>query len=114
MVDFMKLKYDNKEIKLIECKSFFSRLKGFMFKRNINYALLFDKCNSIHTFFMKEKIDVIMLDKDNVIRYYYKNLDKNKIVWPKHNACKTIELPVNYFKIKLNTLVEMENENDTK
>ena len=55
-----------------------------------------------------------MLDKDNVIRYYYKNLDKNKIIWPKHNACKTIELPINYFEIKLNTLVEMENEDDTE
>lgn len=114
MVDFMKLKYDNKEIKLVECKSFFSRFKGFMLKKNINYALLFNKCNSIHTFFMREKIDVIMLDKDNVIRYYYKNLDKNKIIWPKHNACKTIELPINYFEIKLNTLVEMENEDDTE
>ncbi len=110
----MKLKYDNKEIKLVECKSFFSRFKGFMLKKNINYALLFNKCNSIHTFFMREKIDVIMLDKDNVIRYYYKNLDKNKIIWPKHNACKTIELPINYFEIKLNTLVEMENEDDTE
>ena len=114
MVDFMKLKYDNKEIKLVECKSFFSRFKGFMLKKNINYALLFNKCNSIHTFFMRGKIDVIMLDKDNVIRYYYKNLDKNKIIWPKHNACKTIELPINYFEIKLNTLVEMENEDDTE
>ena len=114
MVDFMKLKYDNKEIKLVECKSFFSRFKGFMLKKNINYALLFNKCNSIHTFFMREKIDVIMLDKDNVIRYYYKNLDKNKIIWPKHNACKTIEFPINYFEIKLNTLVEMENEDDTE
>lgn len=110
----MKLKYDNKEIKLVECKSFVSRFKGFMLKKNINYALLFNKCNSIHTFFMREKIDVIMLDKDNVIRYYYKNLDKNRIIWPKHNACKTIELPINYFEIKLNTLVEMENEDDTE
>ena len=110
----MKLKYDNKEIKLVECKSFFSRFKGFMLKKNINYALLFNKCNSIHTFFMREKIDVIMLDKDNVIRYYYKNLDKNKIIWPKHNYCKTIELPIKYFEIKLNTLVEMENEDDTE
>ena len=61
----MKLVYKNKDIDLYECKNFFSRLKGFMFTINIDKALLFDRCNSIHTFFMKENIDVIMCDKDN-------------------------------------------------
>lgn len=41
-------------------KLFLCRLKGFMFTKNIDKALLFDRCNSIHTFFMKENIDVIM------------------------------------------------------
>ena len=63
----MKLVYKEKEIELIDCVSFYSRLKGFMFKKNINNAILFNKCNSIHTFFMKENIDVIMCDKDNNI-----------------------------------------------
>ena len=61
----MKLVYKKKEIQLTECTTFFSRLKGFMFERNINKALLFNKCNSIHTFFMKEAIDVIFCDEDN-------------------------------------------------
>ena len=68
----MKLLYNNKDIDLYECKSFFSRLKGFMFTRNIDKALLFDKCNSIHTFFMKENIDVIMCDNDNKVLFVYK------------------------------------------
>ena len=95
----MKLVYDNKTIDIYECKSFFSRLKGFMFNKNINKALLFNRCNSIHTFFMKKNIDVIMCDKDNNILYYYNNLMKNKIILPKNNVYKTIELPVDYFKI---------------
>ena len=99
----MKLIYNNKEIKLVECITFFERLKGFMFKKNIEYALLFNRCNSIHTFFMKCNIDVIMCDKDNNILYYYKNLGKNKIIWPKKKVYKTIELPVNYFDILNNT-----------
>lgn len=98
----MKLIYDNKEIDVINCKSFFSRLKGFMFQKEINNALLFDNCNSIHTFFMKSNIDVIMCDKKDNIIYYYNNLSKNKIIWPKKNVYKTIELPVNYFNIKVN------------
>ena len=103
----MKLIYNNKEIEIIECKSFFSRLKGFMFKKEIKHALLFNRCNSIHTFFMKSKIDVIMCNKDNIILYYYNNLGKNKILLPKNKVYKTIELPVGYFKVKVNDKIEI-------
>ena len=103
----MKLIYDSKSIDLIECKSFFSRLKGFMFEKKIDKALLFNKCNSIHTFFMKSNIDVIMCNKDNVILYYYHNLKKNKLIFPKRNVYKTIEMPVGYFDIKINSKIRM-------
>lgn len=106
----MKLVYDNKEIILIECKSFFSRFKGFMLKKNINYALLFNKCNSIHTFFMKKNIDVIMCDRDNNILYFFKNLKKNKVILPKKNVYKVYETPSNYFDIKINTKMKVSDE----
>lgn len=96
----MKLIYNNKSINLTECITFFERFKGFMLQKNINKALLFNHCNSIHTFFMKEPIDVIMCNKENIILHYYKNLKKNKIILPKHGVYKTIELPVNYFEFK--------------
>ena len=102
MVKIMIIKYNNKEIKAINCISFYSRLKGFMFKKNINYSLLFDKCNSIHTFFMKENVDVILCDKNNTILYFYQNLPKNKIILPKKGVSKVIETPSNYFDIKVN------------
>lgn len=105
----MKLIYNNKEIFLIECKNFYSRLMGFMLKKNIKHALLFNKCNSIHTFFMKENIDVIMCDKDNNILYFYKNLKKNKVILPKRNVCKVYETPSNYFDIKINTKIKVNN-----
>jgi len=104
----MKLIYNGNSIDIYDCNSFFSRLKGFMFKKNINYALLFNKCNSIHTFFMKCNIDVIMCDKDNNILYYYNNLHRNKIIWPKKNVYKTIELPVNYFNIEVNSKLKID------
>ena len=97
----MKLLFNNKDIDLYNCKSFFSRFKGFMMEKNINRALLFDKCNSIHTFFMKENIDVIMCDKDNNILYYYKDLGKNKVILPKKNVRKVFETPSNYFDIEI-------------
>ena len=97
----MIITYKNKSIKCINCKSFFSRLKGFMFKKNINNAILFEHCNSIHTFFMKENIDVIMCNKDNEILFYFPNLTKNKIIFPKKGVSKVIELPCNYFNINI-------------
>ena len=99
----MKLIYDNKDIELYECKSFFSRLRGFMFKKNISNALLFDRCNSIHTFFMKENIDVIMCNKDNDILFFYRDLSKNKIIWPKKGVTKVFETPSGYFDIDMRT-----------
>ena len=97
----MKLVYGNKEINLIECKSFYSRLKGFMFTKNIDKALLFDKCNSIHTFFMNESIDVIMCNNNNTVLYYYRDLKKNKIILPKRGIKKVFETPSEYFDIKI-------------
>ena len=98
----MQLIYNDKSIDLYVCKSFFSRLKGFMFTRNIDKALLFDRCNSIHTFFMKENIDVIMCDNDNNILYFYRDLPKNKIILPKKGVRKVFETPSEYFDIKIN------------
>lgn len=103
----MKLICNNKEIKLQECKSFFSRFKGLMFKKNIDKALLFNHCNSIHTFFMKENIDVILCNKENIVLYYYKNLGKNKIILPKKGVTKTYETPPLYFNININDKLEV-------
>lgn len=107
MVIKLKLIHNDKEINLKECKSFISRFKGFMLKRNIDQALLFDHCNSIHTFFMYENIDVIMCNNDNIILYHYKNLGKNKIILPKFGVKKIYETPANYFTIKINDKMEV-------
>ena len=80
---------------------------GFMGKKNIDNSLMFNKCNSIHTFFMKENIDVIMCDNNNKILFYYKDLQKNKIILPKKNVKKVFETPRLYFNIKLGDYLEV-------
>ena len=97
----MKLIYENKNIDIIDCNTFFSILIGFMFKKNITNALLFNKCNSIHTFFMKENIDVIMCDSENNILFFYKDLPKNKVILPKKGVTKVFETPNGYFDIEI-------------
>lgn len=106
----MELIYNNKSIYLKECKTFFERLRGFMFTNNIDKALLFNKCNSIHTFFMKKNIDVVMCDEYDNIIYIYNNLGKNKIILPKRKVTKVIEVPVNYFNFKTNTKINIRED----
>ena len=100
----MKVIIDNKEIELVDANNFYKRLIGLMFKKNINYCLRI-KTNSIHTFLMKEKIDIVMTDKNNNVLYIFKNFNKNKIIIKK-NVYYTYEIPNNFInsnikKIKL-------------
>jgi len=103
----MILSYNNKEINLVECNTFYSRFKGFMFCKKIDKALLFNNCNSIHTCFMKNNIDIIMCDKDYKVLYYYPNFKKWKFIFPKKEVYLTIETPANYFNIKIGDKMEV-------
>ena len=95
--DYMYITIDNKNIKLKKVNSFKEKFFGLMGKTNIDYALLF-RCNGIHTFFMKEDIDIILTDKNYKILFLYKNLKKNRIILPKKSVYYTIELPFNSIK----------------
>ena len=98
----MKILINNQNIYLDKANTFFKRFIGLMGKKNIKRGLIFPKCNSIHTFFMKENIDVIMTDKNFKIILLKQNVPKNKIIYKKE-AYYTIELPSNTInKLKIN------------
>ena len=90
----MEIIINEKKFNLDIADTFFKRLIGLMGKKNIQKGLFFPKTGSIHTFFMKEKIDVIMLDKKKNVIYYQKSVPHNKIIIQK-KAYYTIELPEN-------------------
>lgn len=93
----MYAKINNKKYSVILCDSFFLRLKGLMFrKEKINSIYLFPKCSSIHTFFMKQDIDLCILDKDNKILFICSGLRKNKIILRKGST--TLEMPLDTAK----------------
>ena len=98
----MKIVKDKESLELKYCNSFFSRLKGLMFKKNINYCLCFPRCRCIHTFFMLKPIDVIMTDKYYNILYIYEKFKPWKIILPKKNVYYTFEFPINKFNFKTN------------
>ena len=101
----MKILLNENELVLKDCIKFKDKLLGFMFKKNINYALRF-RCRSIHTFFMKEDIDVIITNKNNKVLYVYNNLKKNKIIIKK-NAYYFYELPNNTNTYKVNQIINL-------
>ena len=55
------------DIKIRKAKNFKEKLFGLMFKKEYPYNLLFPKCSSIHTFWMRFSIDLLCLNKKNEI-----------------------------------------------
>lgn len=97
----MKIIINEEEFIVDIANTFKKRLFGLMGKKHITKGLFFPKTRSIHTFFMQEDIDVIMINKENRVIYYAKNVHKNRIIIKKE-AYHTIELPHNSLqKIKI-------------
>lgn len=106
----MKIKGNSKDWEVIPCTSFFSRLKGNMGKKEINNVLMFSKCNSIHTFFMRNSIDVVMISKDNKILYCYSNLSPWRIILPKKGVFATLEFPAGENAYQISDIIEYKKE----
>ncbi len=90
----MEIIINNRVFNLIVANTFIKRFIGLMGKKNITYGIFIPKTKAIHTFFMSDNIDIIMIDKNNKVIFYKKNLNKNKIIIKK-KAYHTIELPKN-------------------
>ena len=90
----MEIIINNKKIDIDIANTFFKRFRGLMGKKEINKGLFFKNTKAIHTFFMKEKIDLLIIDKKMNTIYFKRNLGKNKIV-RKKKAYYIIELPSN-------------------
>lgn len=81
-------------IDIIVASTFKQKLLGLMFrKEKINYGLLLKNTNGIHTFFMFQNIDVVLLDKDFRVIDVIRNVKPWRIILPKKNVKHTLELP---------------------
>ena len=74
--------------------NFFIRAFGLIFRKEPKpgEGLLFYKCNSIHTFWMRFAIDVIFLDKNNKILALFTGLKPFRITPFIKSADKALEL----------------------
>lgn len=104
----MRIIINKKAIVIIEHNSFVTKLFGLSFNNNqIDYGIRLKKCNAIHTFFMRQNIDVCITDKENNIIFLKENLPKNKIIFPIKKGYYTYELPQNSVKyLKINDKIK--------
>ena len=81
--------------------SYLKKLTGLMGRKKIagDYALFIPCCRSIHTFFMKTEIDVVMTGKNNKVVFLKEKLPPWKITGCK-KAVNTIELKPGSVKTK--------------
>jgi len=95
------------EIKIICADDFFKRLKGLMFKRDIDFALLFSNFtdSSIHTSFMRFDIDVYFLDENRVI-FEKTTLTPWKFYKPQKQAKYILETKKDNLKLKIGDKLE--------
>ena len=83
-----------------DCTAFLERFFGFMLKiEPIKYGKRFPKCNSIHTFFCFQQMDIILTDKENRIIKMYPSFKSERIIFPKRNVYYVYELPLNSCKL---------------
>lgn len=92
-------------------ENFKDKLFGLMHKKNIDYGLLIKKCKSIHTFFMLESIDVLLLDQENRILKINRNVKPNKIlIFNNKKRTNILELPSNSsLNLKVNDIIDFDN-----
>jgi len=95
----MKLTVPEKNICIakfsVKAESFFMRLRGMVGRKFTGCfdAMIFDRCNSIHTCWMAVPLDVIFTDKSGRVTKVFENLKPWRIAGGGRDAVCTIELP---------------------
>lgn len=82
--------------RLARAESFWSRFMGLMGKKTFppEYdALLFEKCNSIHCFFMLMEIDALFIDRKGTVVKCVHSLKPWRLGWGGWKSHSVIELP---------------------
>ena len=95
----MKLTVPEKNICIadfsVKAESFFMRLRGLIGRKFTGDfdAIIFDRCNSIHTCWMKMPLDVIFVDRSRRVTKVFENLKPWRFAAGGRDAVCTIELP---------------------
>ncbi len=93
---FAELKSNGRVIasKCYFASSFFSRFMGLMGRKSLpaEEGILFPKCNSIHTFFMRMPIDVLFVSDDGKVVEVMEGLAPWRMLLPRKGVKHVVEL----------------------
>ena len=94
----MKLIINSNKLDIIEKNDFLNKLKGIKFiLEPIKDAYRF-KSHYANTYFLFQRVDIIMTDKDDTILYMYPNCKTEKLIFPKMNVKYVYFLPLGIAK----------------
>tara|TARA_X000000950_G_C13846170_1_gene632445 strand:+ start:926 stop:1261 length:336 start_codon:yes stop_codon:yes gene_type:complete len=76
-----------------------SRMVGLLSSKKLDSgeSLLITPCNSIHTFFMRFNIDVLFLDKDDIVVKIFRDLPPWRLTRPYFSVQSVLEGAANSF-----------------
>jgi len=96
--------------------SFFSRLKGLMFRKTLGVgkAILLVPCGSVHTHWLKFSLDIIMVDKHGVILDQKNDVSPWKMASAPSNTYAVIEWPSGSFKVDTGERLRVTARSQTK
>mgnify|MGYP004702753171 CR=1 FL=1 len=79
--------------------NFYKRFRGYMFTRmpSQREVMIFNHCNSIHTFNMKFNLDILFLNDENVVVKKVLSMPKRRWIKPVSGASKVVEAPEGMF-----------------
>lgn len=80
-------------------ESYMDRLMGYMFQKSPNRReiMIFNRCNSVHTFNMRFKLDILFLDDENRVIKKSLSVGSRRFLPPARNATKVVEAAAGLF-----------------
>ncbi len=98
--------------------TFFTRFRGLMGRSPIERGMWIVPCADIHTFFMKEEIDVVFLSKQGEALKIVEAMPKNRMSGAIRGAHSVLELPAHTLReqncLDVNTIAFVEEEEDDR
>lgn len=109
----MKLIINGNKLDIIEKNDFLNKLKGIKFiLEPIKDAYRF-KSHYANTYFLFQRVDIIMTNEKNEILYIYKNCKTEKLIFPKINVKYVYFLPLGTTKdLEINQELKIINEKE--
>lgn len=81
-------------------KSFLAKAVGLLLKKSFEHGegLVFERCNGVHTLFLRFELDLIYVNKEKIVTKVIENFPKGKFSPFAFKASDLIELPAGTIK----------------